>query len=402
MEHFVIVGGGLAAHQAARSIVEKRADALVSMISAERATPYHRPHLSKAFLAASDVEPMYLSGADIYADARVTKFAGSSVVEIDRQKAQVLLDSGRALAYDRLIIATGSSVRKLPAHVAQAPVHYLRTLDDAMSLRSRLVDGARVVVIGGGFIGLEVAAAAKQRNCHVTVLEMQASLLARTGSKTLSNWIYGLHVSQGVDIQLNTRVERMRSNASSQVSIDTSAGTLSADIVVAGIGVTPNDALARDSGLHVDNGIVIDERCATLDANIFAAGEVTNYPVAHLGTRTRSESWMAASEQGGVAGRAAAGDSSATYADMPWLWSDQFSSNIQCVGFPGAVTKHAFIGDPASNQWVLLGWDADDRFVNAIAANRGKDISAIKRAIKRAMPLPSQYMLDGEAVSNEE
>ncbi|BBP98962.1 pyridine nucleotide-disulfide oxidoreductase [Burkholderia sp. SFA1] len=390
MEHFVIVGGGTAAHQAARSIVEMRVDARVSIVRPECQTPYSRPHLSKAFLTEG-VEPMYLSGADMYGDPRVTTIDGANVVDIDRHNARASLESGGTVPYDKLIIATGSRVRRLPESIAQEPVHYLRTLEDAISLRSRLVDGSDVVVIGGGFIGLEVAAAARQRNCKVTVLEAQPNVLARTGCPTLSEWIFNLHVSRGVAILPGTQVERISRIASGRVVLDTSEGKMTADIVIVGIGVVPNDELARRCGLDVENGIVVDPRCATQDPNIFAAGEVTRYPVAHLGIHTRSESWMAASEQGTVAGRAAAGDASAAYAEMPWLWSDQFGSNIQCLGFPEIASKRTLIGDSASNQWVLLGWDEKDRLVNAIAANSGRDISAIKRAIKRGTPLPPQY-----------
>ncbi|MFT4437745.1 NAD(P)/FAD-dependent oxidoreductase [Caballeronia sp. 15715] len=391
MKRFVVVGGGLAAHQAARSIFEMSADAYVTIVGAEEQPAYDRPHLSKAFLAASDVEPSYLPVSWNESNTRVTTMFGSSVVEINRRDSHVLLISGRTIAYDKLIVATGSRVRKLGDDVVQAPVHYLRTLDDATAIRNRLVDGADVVVVGGGFIGLEVAAAARKRNCKVTVLEAQATLLARTGSPVLSQWMHGLHVSQGVTIHLNANVRHISHTSAGKIVLDTSAGLVVADVVVIGIGVLPNDELARDCGLRVDNGIVVDSRCATLDPNVFAAGEVTNYPITHLGTRVRSESWMAASDQGGVAGRAAAGDTAAEYGEMPWLWSDQFNSNIQCLGVPQLAAKHSTVGDCGADNWVLLGWDADDRLVNAIAVNRGKDVSAIRRAIKRGTPLPSQY-----------
>ncbi|MFK0091907.1 NAD(P)/FAD-dependent oxidoreductase [Pseudomonas sp. NPDC090592] len=391
MEHFVIVGGGVAGHQAARGILDVQPQARVSMVSREPQLPYDRPHLSKGFLASQHQEPALLAGHELYAEPGVERVGDAWVADIDRQAARVHLDSGTSLAYDKLVLATGSRVRTLPAAIAQAPVHYLRTFEDALALRSRLVADAHVVIIGGGFIGLEVAAAARQRGCRVTVIEALAQLLARSGCEPLSRWVQALHVAQGVDIQLQTSVLAIERGASGKTVVQTSAGPVLADLVVVGIGVQPNVELASACGLAVEDGIVVDSTCATTDGSIFAAGEVTRYPVAHLGVRTRSESWTAAGEQGRAAGRAAAGDRLATYAEMPWLWSDQYSSAIQCLGLPALAHKYSCIGDVDADQWLALGWSHEDQLVCAIGANRNRDISAIRRSMKRNDALAEQY-----------
>lgn len=391
MEHFVIVGGGLAAHQSARSILDARPDARISMVSAEQHLPYDRPHLSKGYLAADACEPQLLSGATCYAQPRLTLIHGRRAEAIDRTAGRVHLDNDEALGYDRLILATGSRVRHLPADQVHAPVHYLRTLDDAQAVRDKLVDGAAVVIVGGGFIGLEVAAAARQRGCRVTVIEPRQQLLARTGSPALSQWVDALHRAHGVNIQLDTRVLSIDPADGARARVETSAGPVLADIVIAGIGVLPNMELAAACGLAVDDGIVVDERCATSDPSIFAAGEVTRYPVAHLGVSTRSESWTAASEQGSAAGRVAAGDAAACYSEMPWLWSDQYDSSLQCIGLTHLACSYSFIGEPGAQQWLALGWGAQGQLACAIAANRGRDLAAIRRALKRNDALPDVY-----------
>ncbi|NIF29022.1 NAD(P)-binding protein [Pantoea sp. Tr-811] len=391
MEQFVIIGGGAAAHQAARSLLQAKPQARLAMVSQEPQLPYDRPHLSKGFLTGDSLSPAMLGGHELYGEPRVEWLGGASVGEIDRDNARVHLGSGAALAYDKLIIATGSRVRRLPSEVARAPVHYLRTFEDALALRSQLVSEARVVIIGGGFIGLEVAAAARQRGCRVTVIEAQAHLLARTGCAALSHWAQALHVENGVEVQLQAQVAAIEPGPLGKARVQTSAGPVLADVVVVGIGVQANAELAQACGLDVADGIVVDRACATRDPAIFAAGEITCYPVTHLGVRTRSESWTAAGEQGSVAGRAAAGDAAAAYGEMPWLWSDQYSSTLQCLGLPQLAGKYAYLGDVHAGQWLALGWDDEDRLVCAIAANRNRDISAIRRAIKRNEPLAELY-----------
>ncbi|PVZ36895.1 NAD(P)/FAD-dependent oxidoreductase [Pseudomonas sp. CC120222-01a] len=391
MEQFVIVGGGPAAHQAARSILQGRPLARLSLVSNEARLPYDRPDLSKGFMAGNAALPALLAGEGLYSEPRVEWMGGTSVGEIDRRAACVRLDNGVSLGYDKLVIATGSRIRPFSGEVAQAPVHYLRTFEDARALRSLLVDQARVVIIGGGFIGLEVAAAARKRGCRVTVIEAQAQLLARTGCAVLSRWARTLHAENGVDVLLHVKVDAIEPGPSGNTLVQTSAGPVHADVVVVGIGVQPNTELAQACGLDVDDGILVDSACATRDPAIFAAGEVTRYTVTQLGVRTRSESWTAAGEQGSVAGRAAAGDAAAAYGEMPWLWSDQYSSTLQCLGIPQLADKYACLGDPDANQWLALGWSLDDRLVCAIGANRNRDISAIRRGMKRNEPLADIY-----------
>jgi NADPH-dependent 2,4-dienoyl-CoA reductase/sulfur reductase-like enzyme len=401
MQHFVIVGGGVAGHQAARGILATNDNAIVTMTSSEHHVPYDRPHLSKAFLNSKDEVLPTLAGSEIYADTRLSFLNRSRVEEIDPQSLKISLDDGRVLQYDKLILATGSRPRELPVDVVEAQPLYLRTADDALALTRQLISGATVLIIGGGFIGVEVAAAARKRGCKVILLEAQNRLLARAGSPELSRWVVRLCTANGVDIHLNTAVRRVQQLASGKYAVETSHGLLSAEVVVAGIGVKANVELAKACGLAVQDGIVVDKHCATSDAHVFAAGEVTNYPLDHLGIRTRSESWTAASDQGIVAGRAAAGDPTASYSQMPWLWSDQFDANIQSLGLADQASQFSSIGDLDSSGWLLLGWNTKGQLVSALAVNKPRDMSRIRRLISRFEQLPAEYSLSRTTPLNQ-
>jgi anthranilate 1,2-dioxygenase ferredoxin reductase component len=293
---------------------------------------------------------------------------------------------GAEFAFDRLLLATGSRPRRLPPDCAgEVPVHYLRTAQDALLLQQQLIAGRRVAIIGGGFIGLEVAAAAIRRGCRVTILESQSRLLARGMSALVSEWVDRLHRTEGVEIMLSASVIAMRQERSG-VSIVGAGWTIEADIVVAGIGVEPNVELAVGAGLEVGNGLVVDAHCRTSDPEIFGAGEVTCHPVMH-GVPRRIESWRSSSEQGTVAAQAMTGEA-VVFDEIPTLWSDQFNANIQAVGFPDLGVEYETIGDPASNSWTLVSLDEGGSIVGGVAINRGRDASVLKRAVRNRAGLP--------------
>ena len=393
MRRFVIVGAGLAGHRAAIELRRHAPEAAIDLVGDEDALPYDRPPLSKDVLLGK-VESTTLVDADRYAELGVTFHRGTSATAVHAAARTVALNNGALLSYDALLLATGSRARHLPDAIAgDAVVTYVRTASDAAELRMQLRQGASLLVIGGGFIGLEVAAAAVELGCSVTIVEAADRLLARGLPPLVASHLQRLHETSGVRILTGVRLKRLRA-VDGRTTAETSAGLLSADVVVAGIGAVPNVEIARDAGLQVDDGIVVDGLCRTSNPAIFAAGEVTAHPVALAGGRRRVESWKVAQAQPVVAAAAMAGVACEDYAELPWLWSDQYGCNLQMIGAPDRAVRFQVRGDPAADGWTLVGLDAENRPVSGVAVNSGRDISVLRRAIARGTPLPADFLND--------
>jgi anthranilate 1,2-dioxygenase ferredoxin reductase component len=382
MQRFIVIGGGVAGHRAAVELARHASSATIDLVSDEPGLPYDRPPLSKELLHGSKAaDEIVLSGAARYADNNIRHHAGTRVTVIDRIAKRVLTQGGMALPYDQLLIATGSRARRLPAECAgNATVYYLRTLQDALALRCQLSTGRRVVVIGGGFIGLEVAASAVRSGCQLTILESQPRVLSRGMPHLVSRWVDRLHRAHGVEIRVSTTVAGMRRQGSA-VAIAGPDWEIEADIVVVGIGAEPNVELAAEAGLAIRDGLVVDAQCRTSDPSIFGAGEVTSRPVMH-GAPRRIESWKSAGQQGAVAAQAMIG-AAVQFDEIPSLWSDQFDTNIQAIGFPDLGVAEEVLGDPSSNSWTVVSLGADGSILGGVAINRGRDASALRRAVQQ-------------------
>lgn len=285
MQRFIIVGGGLAGHKAALELRRQAPDASVLLICEETGLPYDRPPLSKELLLGTKQrDEVTLNDAASYSSLMIDHVSGHRATAINRQDRMVTIDDGRSFEYDKLLLATGSRPRRLPIDHADTPVFYLRTITDALRLKRELIDGKRVAVIGGGFIGLEVAAAARSLGCRVTVLEAGDRILSRGMPGLVSDWIYRLHARRGVEFRLASALHAIAWDGDELV-LSSPSSDMRADIVVIGIGVQPNVELAIEAGLSVQNGLVVDERCQTSDPMIFGAGEVTCHPVRSAGYR---------------------------------------------------------------------------------------------------------------------
>lgn len=387
MDRFVVIGGGVAAHRAVLEMCT-HSDALITMISLERELPYDRTALSKRFMDDMDAL-ITLPGADAYA-SRVRFMGGVIARAIDTHTRTVECDDGSRVPYEKLLVATGSRTRMLPGATGAAGIAYLRTLADARALSPHLKQDSRLVIVGGGFIGLELAAKARQSGCSVVVIEAASDILYRVGSPHLARWMVDLHVLAGVIIRPSTQVGSISRLDDGTFEVETSDGVMPADCVAIGIGVIPNVELAQQAGLEVSDGIVVDKECRTSVENVWAAGEVTNYEVGAFRTRTRSESWTSSGEQGAAAGRSMLGLRSSSYDEVPWLWSDMYEHNIQCLGDPRAsVTTRIHASD--NSRWLELGMDAEGVVVSAIGANAGRHISALRRAFRDKKPLPESF-----------
>jgi anthranilate 1,2-dioxygenase ferredoxin reductase subunit len=392
---FVIVGAGHAARRAAETLRQLNPEASIRMIGDEPHVPYDRPVLSKqALQAADDESKAFIRDEAFYVEQRIELSLGARVVSIDRATRQVKLSDGSSVPYGTLLLATGSRVRHFPGSVDPgAPVYYLRTLAETRELRKVLLPGRKVVVIGGGFIGLEVAASSVQMGAKVCVIEPAARLLQRTMPAAIGDFVQSLHASHGVKLRLQTTPSAIRLTDQGGAVVETDQGPESADLVVVGIGVVPNVELARDAGLEVDNGIVVDDACRTSDASIFAAGEVTSHFNALLGKRVRIESWQVAENQPVVAAASMSGQPG-TYAEQPWLWSDQYDCNLQTLGLFAPELHMIQRGDPASGRFSMLGLSSDNILQAVAAVNNGRDVSACRRLMAAGKPLDAARLGD--------
>lgn len=392
---YVIVGAGHAARRAAETLREKAPDAAIVMIGDELSIPYDRPVLSKdALLGAAGESKAFLRDAAWYRSAAIDLRLGVRVERIDRTQQTVALSDGSKLAYDRLLLATGSRIRPFPGPVDDAvKLHYVRTIDDARALRAVMLSGKKMVVIGGGFIGLEVAASARSIGCDVTVVEGADRLLRRGLPEAVGRYMQALHVDHGVQFRLATQITGIRTVAPGRAVIETRQGDLEADIVVVGIGVLPNVELAAAAGLEVSNGIVVDESCATADPAVFAAGEVTAHFNPTIGRHLRIESWQVAENQPVVAAAGMLGER-AIYAEVPWLWSDQYDCNIQTLGLFDDNQQTVLRGDPASGVFSVLALDSRSRLTAVAAVRSGRDVSICRRLMQADRPLDAAVLAD--------
>jgi anthranilate 1,2-dioxygenase ferredoxin reductase subunit len=321
---------------------------------------------------------VFIRDLPFYQEQRIGLHLNCPVTEIDRVGKRIWLENGLEVPYDRLLLATGSRAREFTGRVDAGALQYLRTLADARSLRSALMRSKRVAVIGGGFIGLEVAASAVSHGCSVTVFESANALLQRVMPPQISGYMQDLHLANGVDIRVGVVPYELCLNADRSVKVCTNAGDVEADLVVAGIGAVPNVELAQKAGIRVSNGIVVDEHCRTNDPSIYAAGDVTNHYNPLLGRSIRVESWYVAESQPVIAATNMLGGNE-IYAEFPWLWSDQYHCNLQTLGTFTSDLQVVCRGQPKDDKFSVLGVDDSGRLRAACTVNNGRDMAALKR-----------------------
>lgn len=392
MQRYLIIGAGLAGHTAALELRQKSASASITLLGEELHLPYDRPPLTKGFLLdrvmADDV---MLAKSSTYREMEIDFRPGCHVIRLDREAKTVVARNGDTFAYDKLLLTTGSRARKVEfAGDATAPF-YLRTLDDCIALKTAIARSPEICVIGGGFIGLELAAAARLHGCKVTVVEAGDQVLSRGMPRKVSDFISELHKKNGVDIVLNQSPVSIKLTDDGRRAVVTKDREFAVDLIVAGVGVIPNTKLARAAGLETDDGIVIDAHCQTSDPNIFAAGEVTRHPTGAGGKMRRIESWRIAARQPVVAADCMTGGNS-EYDDPPWLWSDQFDVNVQLIGDPLGGDQQVIHKSDRSNGWTVISVFQDMRPCGAVAIDNGRDISILRRVLQSNGHLPDKML----------
>ena len=395
----IIIGAGHAGGELAIALRNEGWEGRILLLGEEAHLPYHRPPLSKAYLAGS-VEKSSLSIRPqmAYDKANVEFIGGVRVSRIDRANQRLELADGSQLAYDKLAIATGGRPRPLSvpnAAVAErcANLHYLRTLDDVEQIRAQLAPGKRLAIVGGGYIGLEVAASAIAQGLQVTVLEALPRVLQRVTAAELSAYYERKHRAAGVDIRTGVQVADLEVTGDTVTAVLCADGSrLAADLVVVGIGLLANTELAAEAGLQVDNGILVDEHAQTSDPHIYAAGDCTNHPNALLGRRLRLESVPNALEQSRVAAANMAGKAK-TYASVPWFWSDQYELKLKMVGLAEGFERLVLRGDPATDSFSAF-YLKGDKVLAADTVNRPQDFIAAKRLVAEGIAVTAEQLAD--------
>jgi 3-phenylpropionate/trans-cinnamate dioxygenase ferredoxin reductase subunit len=390
----VIVGAGQAGHWAAHTLRKQGYDGRIMLIGSEFHPPYERPPLSKQILKGEAEPPAaWLTTPEKLTEMNVDFLPGRTVVALDRHGRRVELQDGARIAYDRLLLAMGSRPRRLnlPGET-DAPVFYLRDIADALALRERLASGRRLIVIGGGLIGLEVAAAAVARGCTVTVIEVADRLMARVVGPEISAHFAQLHQARGTEILTGRIPERIEASEDRCRVVCRDGGSCGGDLAVIGCGVIPNAELAAAAGLKVENGLWVDEFCRTDDPNIWAAGDVTNHLNPVLGRRLRLETWQNAQNQAIAAARNMVGHPQ-PYAEIPWGWSDQLGANLQVLGVPTSFHQAVTRGDPASGSFTVFYIDGE-KIAGVNAVNAPKDIAVARRLMAGDMAIDSRKLRD--------
>jgi 3-phenylpropionate/trans-cinnamate dioxygenase ferredoxin reductase subunit len=380
-ETFIVVGAGHAAGQAVATMRSKGHDGRIVLIGDEPYVPYERPPLSKALLAGElELERTYLKKEAWYGDKDIEFRANTRVTALDRKARTVTTATGEQLSYDKLLLATGTRVRKLQVPGASLDnIFYLRAIDDTLAIQKRMRGGCRVVIVGGGYIGLEVAAVAIKMGCHVTVLEGLERVMSRVVAPEVSDFYTEVHRHEGVSIHTGMAVTGFEGDDAVQRVHCADGSSYDADLVVIGVGVIPNVELAAEGDIAVDNGIVVDEFCQTSDPHVWAAGDCTNHPNSLLGMRLRLESVQNAVDQGKTAAAAMCGDPK-RYAEVPWFWSDQYDLKLQIVGLSEPGDEVVIRGNPEDRKFSAI-YLRHGKFVAINAINMIKDFMAAKKLI---------------------
>jgi 3-phenylpropionate/trans-cinnamate dioxygenase ferredoxin reductase subunit len=364
-DQFVIVGAGLAGAKAAETLRAEGFSAPITLVGMEGERPYERPPLSKGILIGKEPrDKAFVHTPEWYAEHDVTLLPETSAVRLDTAGHTVELSDGQTLGYTKLLLATGASPRLLEVPGAER-ASYLRTLGDSERLLEQFTDGAHVVIIGGGWIGLEAAAAARAHGCHVTVVEVTVLPLQRVLGAEVARVFMELHQANGVEFRCSSSVRELTGS-----SVVLNDGTeLPADVVIAGLGVWPNVELAAEAGLSVHNGVVTDAGMRTSDPDVYACGDVASSYHPLMGKWIRVEHWANALNGGPVAAKSMLGQD-VVYDRLPYFFSDQFDLGMEYAGYvePGGYDRVVFRGDPGTGEYVAF-WLTEGRVLAGMNVN---------------------------------
>ncbi|MDD7918245.1 NAD(P)/FAD-dependent oxidoreductase [Actinomycetospora callitridis] len=396
---YVIVGAGLAGARAAEALRDGGYEGRVVLLGAEQHRPYERPPLSKEYLqGSSERDEVFVHPADWYREHDVDLRLGATVTGIDRDASEVVLDDGGRVGYDALLLATGSSPRHLRVPGAELEdVHYLRYLDDSDRLKILLQRAGRIAVIGGGWIGLEVTAAARIAGVEVAVLEAADAPLLGVLGPEIAEVFAGLHREHGVDLRTGVQVTEIVGKDGAVVGVRLGDGSLvEADAVVVGIGAAPNTGLAEGAGLQVDDGVRVDEHLRSSDPHIYAAGDIASIHHPALGRQIRVEHWATAQNSGPVAAAAMIDENAAGWDRLPYFFTDQYDLGMEYTGHVDAGDEDVEVvvrGDLAGREFIAF-WLRDGRLLAGMNVNIWDVTDDIERLIRAGTTLDTARLAD--------
>ncbi len=377
----VIIGAGQTAAQAVTTLRGKGFDGPIVLLGDEPHPPYQRPPLSKAFLSGEmTADRLELKGTHFYEQHNVDLRLGTRVVRLDPRERKVELSGGVSVAYDSVLIATGARARRIPIPGADLQgVHFIRGIDDAGRLRDALQPGARLVIIGGGYIGLEVAAKARQLGAAVTVVESQQRVLARCVATPMSEFLTAQHRAEGVEILTGAGVEAIEGGISAEAVRLADGRRLDADAVLIAVGAVPNQELAAEAGIAATNGIPVDAATRTAAPGIYAAGDVALFPSARYAQLVRLESVQNAIDQAKAAAASMLGEPT-HYDPVPWFWSDQYDLKLQIAGLSTGHDRTELDGSPQERRFSLR-YFRDGRLIAVDSINDPRSHMLARRAL---------------------
>jgi 3-phenylpropionate/trans-cinnamate dioxygenase ferredoxin reductase subunit len=378
----IIIGSGHAGGIAAITLRQNKYMGPILIVGKEEYYPYQRPALSKGYLLDKINEnSLYLKTSSWYKKQNIHLILNNPVKKIQREKKIVILDDGKEYKYDQIIIATGSSLKKIQLSCNKSNIHYLRTLDDALKIKNTLNDVQNIVIIGAGYIGLEIASSAIKKNKHVTVIEMGTRVMGRSISEETSLFLQKKHEIKGVNFLFNASVADITDYKKQKRISYTGGKTMNTDCVILGLGVKPNIEVAVNAGLECENGIIVDENGLTSDQYIYAAGDCTNHPNDLLNKRIRLESVHNAVEQAKSVASSIAGNQK-PYHQVPWFWSEQYDLKIQIAGISEMYDDIVITGNKKSESFSVFHFKKK-KLISVEAINNQKGFLVGKRLIKQ-------------------
>jgi 3-phenylpropionate/trans-cinnamate dioxygenase ferredoxin reductase component len=397
---FVIVGAGLAGAKAAETLRTEGFDGRVVLIGDEPERPYERPPLSKDYLRGEAESRPYVHDQSFYADNAIELWHSTRATGVDTGMRELLLEGDRRLGYDRLLIATGALPRRLDIPGTELDgIHYLRTVTDSDRIGERIQAGQRLVVIGSGWIGAEVAASARQKGCEVTMLEMASLPLERVLGPVVGRIYLDIHREHGVEFLPETTVERFEGQSSVERVITADDASIETDYVVVGVGVAPRTGLVETAGLRIDNGILVDEQLRTSAPDVFAVGDVANARHPFYGDHIRVEHWDTALHHGPVAAKNMLGQAE-VYDRIPYFFSDQYETGMEYSGHATDWDEVVFRGDIAAREFIAF-WLKDQRLVAGMNMNVWDVSDPIRDLIRSRRQLDAGKLADPDSPLTE-
>lgn len=401
-ENFIIAGASHAASMLAPTLRQQGWQGRIIVIGAEASIPYHRPPLSKDYLAGEKtLDEILIRPAKVYEKSEVEFILNTSVESIDRDSRTVRLSTGETLPYDRLALTVGSKVRKVSLPGADLDgVFYLRDLRDVERITPYINPGANAVIVGGGYIGLETAAVLNKKGMNVTVLEMMERVLQRVTAPVVSEFYTRIHEEEGVSIRCGVGVSGFKGNGRVAKVLCSDGSGFAADLVIIGVGILPNTALAEAAGLEVDNGIVVNDRAQTSDPDIFAAGDCTNHHNPIYDRRIRLESVQNATDQSRVAAGAACGKE-VSYNAVPWFWSEQYDLMLQIAGLSQGYDEIITRGDLDNSRSFAAFYLKSGKVIAVDAINKPQEFMFSKKLIPLQKTVDKTRLADADTPIKE-